>query len=60
MPYPSQVNRETIVAQAWQLIEAEGADNLSLSKLAEQLGIKAPSLYRHVGSKAGLLQAINL
>lgn len=60
MPYPSQVDRETIVTQAWQLIEAEGAENLSLSKLAETLGIKAPSLYRHVGSKAGLLQAVNL
>ncbi|MCA9917217.1 MAG: TetR/AcrR family transcriptional regulator [Anaerolineales bacterium] len=60
MPYPSQVNREVIVAQAWQLIEAEGVGNLSLSKLAEQLGIKAPSLYRHVGNKAGLLQAVNL
>lgn len=60
MPYPSQVNRETIVAQAWQLIEEDGAENLSLSKLAASLGIKAPSLYRHVGSKAGLLQAVNL
>ncbi|MEZ4594642.1 MAG: TetR/AcrR family transcriptional regulator [Chloroflexota bacterium] len=60
MPYPSQVSRETIVTQAWQLIEAEGAENLSLGKLAEALGIKAPSLYRHVGSKAGLLQAVNL
>lgn len=60
MPYPSQVSRETIVAQAWQLIEAEGPENLSLSKLAEQLGIKAPSLYRHVGNKEGLLQAVNL
>jgi AcrR family transcriptional regulator len=60
MPYPSQVDRETIVAQAWQLIEKDGAENLSLSKLAASLGIKAPSLYRHVGSKAGLLQAVNL
>lgn len=60
MPYPSQVNREAIIAQAWQLIEADGADTLSLSKLAASLNIKAPSLYRHVGNKAQLLQAVNL
>lgn len=60
MPYPSQVDRETIVAQAWQLIETEGVENLSLSKLAASLSVKAPSLYRHVNNKAGLLQAVNL
>jgi AcrR family transcriptional regulator len=60
MPYPTQVSREEIVTQAWQLIEANGAENVSLSDVAAALGIKAPSLYRHVGSKAGLLQAVNL
>lgn len=59
MPYPRQINREEIVAQAWQLIEAKGTENLSLGKLAQALGVKAPSLYRHVGSKADLLQAVN-
>lgn len=59
MPYPSQVNRDEIIAQAWQLIETDGADNLSLSRLAGSLGVKAPSLYRHVSSKADLLQAVN-
>ncbi len=59
MPYPSQVNRDDIIAQAWQLIEADGADNLSLNKLAAALGVKAPSLYRHVANKAALLQAVN-
>ncbi len=60
MPYPSQVSKETIVEQAWQLIEAAGTNNLSLSKLAAELGIKAPSLYRHVGNKAELLKLVNL
>lgn len=60
MPYPSQVDRETIIAQAWHLIEEEGVDKLSLSKLATSLNVKAPSLYRHIANKAGLLQAVNL
>lgn len=60
MPYPSQVDRTTIIAQAQQLIEADGLAALSLAKLAEVLGVKAPSLYRHVGHKVDLLQAVNL
>lgn len=60
MPYPSQVTPDKIISQAWQMIENDGIDNLSLSKLAASLGIKAPSLYRHVGSKSGLLQRVNL
>lgn len=60
MPYPSQVDQQTIVQKAWEMIEAEGADQLSLAKLAGELGIKAPSLYRHVGNKASLMQAVNM
>jgi AcrR family transcriptional regulator len=60
VPYPSQVDRDTIVAQAQQLIESEGLAALSLAKLAEMLGVKAPSLYRHIGHKVDLLRAVNL
>jgi AcrR family transcriptional regulator len=60
VPYPSQVDKETIVQQAQQMIEDEGLDHLSLSKLAAALGVKAPSLYRHVGNKLGLLRGVNL
>lgn len=59
MPYPSQVDKAKIVEQAQQLLEAEGLAALSLAKLAEILGVKAPSLYRHVGHKSELLQAMN-
>lgn len=59
MPYPTQINHDTIVAEAWRLIEAEGAGGLSLQKLATALHVRAPSLYRHVGNKASLLRAVN-
>ncbi len=42
------------------MIEAEGFAALSLAGLAAAFGIKAPSLYRHVGNKIGLLRAVNL
>lgn len=59
MPYPSQIDRETIIATARQMIEDEGVDKLSLRSLAESLGVKAPSLYRYVRNKTALLRAIN-
>lgn len=59
-PYPAQVDRDRIASKARELIEADGIDQLSLAKLASELGIKAPSLYRHVASKAELLQAVNV
>lgn len=59
MPYPSQVDCETIVETAGTLIEAHGVEALSLGKLAKQLNIKAPSLYRYVESKAALMKAVN-
>ena len=57
-PYPVQTDRETIIETAAALIEQEGVENLSLGKLAAQLGIKAPSLYRHIPGKNSLLKAV--
>ena len=60
MPYPSQITKESIIDQASTLIEQDGFEALSLNKLATALGVKAPSLYRHVGNKHQLLQFVNL
>ncbi len=60
MPYPNQVNRESIINQAWAFVDENGIEQFSLAKLASALGVKAPSLYRHVGNKATLLQSVNL
>jgi AcrR family transcriptional regulator len=59
VPYPSQVNVETILAKARAMLEAEGVEALSLGKLAAALNIKAPSLYRYFDSKNTLLRALN-
>jgi len=57
-PYPVQTDRETIVETARALIEQDGVESLSLGRLADELGIKAPSLYRHIVNKNALLQAV--
>lgn len=41
------------------LIERQGAERLALADVAAVCGIKAPSLYRHVPSKAALIQTVN-
>jgi AcrR family transcriptional regulator len=59
VPYPSQVNVDTILSKARAMLEAEGVEALSLGKLAAALNIKAPSLYRYFDSKNALLRALN-
>ncbi len=59
MPYPSQINRESIVQTALEMIEAEGVDRLSLNRISAALGVKTPSLYRYVKNKTALLRAVN-
>ncbi len=40
-----------ILAAARDLLDREGADGLTVARLAQELGIKAPSLYKHFGGK---------
>jgi AcrR family transcriptional regulator len=58
MPYPAQTDRESIVKMARDAIEQDGIEELSLARLASKLGIKPPSLYRHIPNKSALLQAV--
>lgn len=50
--------RETITLQASILFRAKGFNASSMRELAEQVGVEAPSLYNHIGSKSELLQHI--
>jgi AcrR family transcriptional regulator len=47
-----------IVAAASHLLEDEGPESLSMRRLANQLGIRAPSLYKHLSGKGGLELAL--
>jgi AcrR family transcriptional regulator len=59
-PHPAQVDRDTIIQTAWNLIEEHGLDQVSLHTLAKTLDIKAPSLYNHIANKTDLLRAVNM
>lgn len=43
---------------AWTLLRAEGADALTLGRLAEEAGVTKPVVYDHFGTREGLLAAL--
>lgn len=47
-----------VVAEARRLLEEEGPRALTMRRLAERLGIQAPSLYKHLPDKTALEAAI--
>jgi len=50
--------KDMILINAAELFRKKGFAAASVRELAEALGIEAPSLYNHIGSKAELLQEI--
>ncbi|GAA5079561.1 AcrR family transcriptional regulator [Thermocatellispora tengchongensis] len=55
---PEPLSRARIVRAAIDLIEREGADAVSMRRIAADLGVGAMSLYNHVPSKAALLDGV--
>jgi len=49
---------DQIVAAARELLEEKGESGLSMRRIADRIGIRAPSLYKHVPDKAALEVAL--
>ncbi|MEV1025741.1 TetR/AcrR family transcriptional regulator [Streptomyces sp. NPDC050264] len=58
MPTPEKTSLSAIVAAGRDLLEAGGHQGLTMQRVAERVGVRAPSLYKHVGSRAALLTAV--
>lgn len=54
-----KLNREMIVREAIALLQDGGLEAVSLRKLADRLGVRAPSLARHVGDKGQLVALLS-
>ena len=50
-----QLDQAQVVHAALELLDQVGLDELTMRRLASQLGVKAASLYRHVKDKEELL-----
>jgi len=50
--------KEVIIEKAASLFKSKSYTASSMRELADMVGVEAPSLYNHIGSKSELLQAI--
>ena len=50
--------RDEIIDAAGQLLERDGRDGLTMRAIAAELGIRAPSLYKHIADKRELEIAV--
>lgn len=53
---PSRLDVDAVVSTAVRLADNDGLEGVALPRVADELGVTAMSLYRHVGSKQELLQ----
>jgi TetR/AcrR family tetracycline transcriptional repressor len=49
------ITRASIVATALQLLDEQGIQGVTARALADRLGVRAPALYWHIGSKQEIL-----
>jgi AcrR family transcriptional regulator len=54
------VTRAKVVERAIRIIDADGPDALTLSRLARELGIRPPSLFDHVAGLPELLRTLRI
>ncbi|MEU3907875.1 TetR/AcrR family transcriptional regulator C-terminal domain-containing protein [Streptomyces goshikiensis] len=52
------MNRQTVVAEALDLLDDVGLEGVSTRRLAKRLGVEQPSLYYHFKTKKDLLAAM--
>jgi AcrR family transcriptional regulator len=56
---PARTTRVTeTIATARSILEAEGSAALTMRRIADEMGIRAPSLYKHFSSKSMVEQAL--
>jgi AcrR family transcriptional regulator len=57
-PAPARTSLEDIVSAGRSLLEREGPDAVTMLAVAQQVGVKAPSLYKRLRDRNALLAAI--
>jgi AcrR family transcriptional regulator len=57
-PGKNASKKDVIAKKAAILFKSKGFSSASMRELAEAVGVEAPSLYNHIGSKSELLQGI--
>lgn len=59
MPTLARTSLGEIVQTGRRILEAEGLDRLTMQRVAAEVGVRPPSLYKHVRNRAHLIHLIN-
>jgi AcrR family transcriptional regulator len=58
MPTPPRTSLAEIVAAGRSILEADGLGGLTMQRVAEEVGVRSPSLYKRVRSRGDLIRLI--
>jgi AcrR family transcriptional regulator len=58
MPAPARTSTAAVVAAGREIVESDGVEALTMQRVAERVGIRAPSLYKRVGSRSELVRMV--
>jgi len=58
MPTPPRTTLEAIVSAGRTVLAREGLSGLTMQRVGEAVGVRAPSLYKHVASRSALIRLV--